>query len=77
LTLGLGLKTKETKESAIWDLMVLEIIIAGLGIIAELGQVVSSLGREKAYKISDILLLESGENIEGRKEILFFSLFFL
>jgi len=48
--------------------MVLEIVIAKLGVIVEpeqdiagfeTGQVITALGRGKAYEISNILLLES------------------
>ena len=57
--------------------MVLDIIIARLGIIAKPEQVVLLLGRGKACEISDILLLESEGDIEEKKEILLFFLFFL
>jgi len=66
--------------------MVLEIIIARLGVTVEpeqdiagfeTEQVVTALGREKAYEISNILLLESEKNIKGREEALFFLLYFL
>ena len=77
MTLGLGLKAKRIEEGAIWDLMVLDIIIARLGIIAKPEQVVLLLGRGKACEISDILLLESEGDIEEKKEILLFFLFFL
>ena len=36
LTLGLDLEAKRIEEDAIWNLIVLEVIIARLGIIAEL-----------------------------------------
>ena len=55
------MKAKEIKEDTIWDLMVLEVVIARLDIMAELGQVVLALKIKKAYKISNILLLESEE----------------
>ena len=61
MILSLSLKAKEIKEDTIWDLMVLEVVIARLDIMAELGQVVLALKRKKAYKISNILLLESEE----------------
>jgi len=66
--------------------MVLEIIIARLGVTVEpeqdiagfeTEQVVTALGREKAYEINNILLLESEKNIKGREEALFFLLYFL
>ena len=62
------------------------VIIARLGIIAELGQVITgcetgqvitALEKEGAHEIDDILLLESEEDIEGRKDFLLFSLYFL
>ena len=77
MTLGLGLKAKRIEEGAIWGLMVLDIIIAELGIIAKPEQVVLSLGRGKVCEISDILLLKSEGDIEEKKEILLFFLFFL
>ena len=61
MILSLSLKAKEIKEDTIWDLMVLEVVIARLDIMAELGQVVLALKIKKAYKISNILLLESEE----------------
>jgi len=45
--------------------------------MAELGQVVLALKRKKAYKISNILLLESEEDIEGKEIALPFFLCFL
>ena len=47
--------------------MVLEIIIARLDIIAELGQVVIALERERVYEINNILLLKL-ENIKEKRE---------
>jgi len=49
--LGLSLEAKETEGSAVWAWTVLEVVVAG--------QVVITLGRGGALKISDILLLES------------------
>jgi len=66
--------------------MVLEIIIAGLGVTVEpeqdiagfkTEQVVIVLRRGKAHEISNILLLESEKNIKGREEALPFLLYFL
>jgi len=48
-----------------------------LVIIAELEQVVTVLERGRAYKISNILLLELEKYIEERKEALSFLLCFL
>jgi len=65
--LGLGLEAKKIEEDIIWNLMVLEIIIARLDIIAELGQVVIALERERVYEINNILLLKL-ENIKEKRE---------
>jgi len=56
--LGLGLEAKKIEEDIIWNLMVLEIIIARLYITAELGQVIIALKRERVYEINNILLLK-------------------
>jgi len=85
LTLGLGLKAKRIR-GAIWGLIVSEVVIAKLDVIAgpeqvvtgsETGQVVTALKREKAHEISNILLLESEENIKGREETLLYLLCFI
>jgi len=65
--LGLDLEAKKIEEDIIWNLMVLEIIIARLDIIAELGQVVIALERERVYEINNILLLKL-ENIKEKRE---------
>jgi len=66
--------------------MVLEIVIAKLGVIVEpeqdiagfeTGQVITALGRGKAHEISNIFLLESEKNIKRREETLLFLLYFL
>ena len=67
----------ETKEGVIWSLMVLEVIIARLDTIAKPRWVVTALERGKAHKMSDILLLESEKDIEGKEEALSFLLYFL
>jgi len=83
--LGLGLKAKRIR-GAIWGLIVSEVVIAKLDVIAgpeqvvtgsETGQVVTALKREKAHEISNILLLESEENIKGREETLLYLLCFI
>jgi len=51
-------EAKRTEKGAIWSLIVLEVIIARLGIIAKSKQVVTALRREGACKISNVLLLE-------------------
>ncbi len=60
------MKAKRTREDAIWGLMVLKVIIARLGIIAEprwdvtdfeTVQVITLLERGRAYEINNILLL--------------------
>ena len=56
--MGLGLEAKKIEEDIIWNLMVLEIIIARLYITAELGQVIIALKRERVYEINNILLLK-------------------
>jgi len=56
--LGLGLEAKKIEEDIIWNLMVLEIIIARLYITAELGQVIIALKKERVYEINNILLLK-------------------
>ena len=56
--------------------MVLDIFITRLSVIAELGWVVSALEREEAHKMSDVLLLESEEDIKERKKVFPFSLYF-
>jgi len=61
------LEAKKIEEDIIWNLMVLEIIIARLDIIAELGQVVIALERERVYEINNILLLKL-ENIKEKRE---------
>jgi len=85
LTLGLGLKAKRIR-GAIWGLIVSEVVIAKLDVIAgpeqvvtgsETGQVVTALKREKAHEMSNILLLESEENIKGREETLLYLLCFI
>ena len=57
--------------------MVLGIVIARLGITAEPGQVVTGFEvgqviiaskRKEAYKMSNVLLLESKKDMEGREE---------
>ena len=45
-----------------------------ISITAESEQVVTALEREKAYKISDILLLELERDIKEKKETLLFLL---
>lgn len=57
--------------------MVLEVIIAKLDAIAKPRWVITVLKREEAYKISDILLLKSEKDIEGKEEALPFLLYFL
>ena len=57
--------------------MILEIVISRLDAIADLEWVITALKREGAYKISDVLFLESEEDIKKRKENLSFSLYFL
>ena len=85
MTLGLGLKAKRIR-GAIWGLIVSEVVIAKLDVIAgpeqvvtgsETGQVVTALKREKAHEMSNILLLESEENIKGREETLLYLLCFI
>ena len=85
LTLGLGLKAKRIR-GAIWGLIVSEVVIAKLDVIAgpeqvvtgsETGQVVTALKREKAHEMSNILLLESEENIKEREETLLYLLCFI
>ena len=44
---------------------------------AIISQVVTALGKSKACKISNILLLELEKDMEERKEALLFSLYFL
>ena len=56
--MGLDLEAKKIEEDIIWNLMVLEIIIARLYITAELGQVIIALKRERVYEINNILLLK-------------------
>jgi len=84
--LGLDLEAKRTEEDVIWGLIVLEVVIARLGVTAELGQdimgfetkqVVTALERDKVCKISNVLLLELKKDIKGREEILLFPLYFL
>ena len=58
-------------------MIVLEAIIARLDIMAKLEQVVLALKRKKSYKISNILFLESEEDIEGKEVALPFFLCFL
>jgi len=65
--LGLGLEAKKIEEDIIWNLMVLEIIIARLCITAELGQVIIALKRERVYEINNILLLKLEKYREKRE----------
>jgi len=68
-------------------LIVLKVIIAGLDVIAKPEQIITGfetrwvvlalMRRKRAYKMSNVLFLESEKDIEGRKETLFFSLCFL
>lgn len=67
-------------------MIVLEIVIAGLDVTAELEwvitgfeakQIITALRREGAHEISNILLLELEKDIEEREETLFFPLYFL
>jgi len=66
--------------------MVLKVVIARLGITAEPGQVITSfeigqvviaLRKRGAYKMSNVLLLGSEKDMEGREETLSFLLYFL
>jgi len=66
--------------------MVLEVVIARLSITAEpeqvitdfeIGQVVIALRRRGAYEMSNVLLLGSEKDMEGREETLPFLLYFL
>ena len=66
--------------------MVLEVVITRLGIIAEPGQVITSfeigqvviaLRKRGVYEMSNILLLGSEKDMEGREENLSFLLYFL
>lgn len=53
-------------------MIVLDVVIARLDVTAKPGWVVTALGRGEAHKISDILLLESEEDMEEREETLLF-----
>jgi len=77
------LKAKRTRENAIWCLIVLNVIIARLDIIAELGwditdfetvQVITPLERGRAYKMNNILLLELEKDIKALPFLLCFLL---
>jgi len=59
LTLGLGLEAKKIERDAIWNLIVLEVIIAKLNIIAELGWVIT--GFEAKWVVT---ALEKGKPIK-------------
>jgi len=79
LVLGLELKDKGIEDGAVWAWIVLEVIVARLGVTAtsfETGWVITALGREWAFKISDVLLLELEENLEKKEEAFLFLLCF-
>jgi len=74
--LGLGLEAKTIEEDIIWNLMILE-IIARLDIIAELGQVVIALERERVYEINNILLLKLEKHRRKKRDFAFFPVLFV
>ena len=86
LALSLGLEAKKIKGGVIWTWTVLEVIVARLDVIVEPEWVVTSfkterdvivLGSGKTLEMSNVLFLESKEDIEERGGALFFLLCFL